>query len=88
MSGVEPVVLTLSVTPTPVRRDHVWVDHGDTCTLEGRPCMICEGGVTICSVCGGAEGELLDVCPGVKLTPEQHAWNYRRECGQEQVGGR
>lgn len=29
-----------------------------------------------CEVCGGAEGSLLDECPGVLLTQEQHEANY------------
>lgn len=41
-------------------------------------CNICAG-LTICAVCGGAEGSLLDSCPGVKLTREQDEWNYMGE---------
>lgn len=42
--------------------------------------MICDGGLSVCTVCGGFEGQLLDSCPGVKLTQEQHDWNYSRWC--------
>lgn len=31
--------------------------------------------IAACSVCGGVDDALLDSCPGVPLTPEQHEWN-------------
>lgn len=67
------MTLTLHVTETVEHRPHTWVEHVN-CTRS--PCALCEGGLVICKVCGGAEGELLDSCPGVPLTPAQHAWNY------------
>ena len=46
-----------------------------TCACDKTRCPVCNG-LTICTVCGGAEGELLLVCPGVKLTSEEHEANY------------
>jgi hypothetical protein len=34
-------------------------------------CMLCLGGLGICSTCGGGEGALPDHCPGVPMTMEQ-----------------
>lgn len=39
-------------------------------------CQYCDGGLAYCVICGGFEGTLLDQCPGIKLTAEQHDWNY------------
>ncbi len=70
--------LELSRTPLPLLNiPHVYEVH-EKCTRER--CMVCDGGLSICTVCGGFEGSLLDSCPGVKLTEEQHQWNYRRWC--------
>jgi len=42
------------------------------CDKEDCPgCNICEGGLVLCKVCGGAEGSLPTDCPGVKMTTEQ-----------------
>lgn len=37
------------------------------CNKEGC-CPICDGGLGLCKVCGGAEGSLTTDCPGFKLT--------------------
>lgn len=66
--------LTLAVERNPTRRAHVWTVH-EHCKIGS--CMICDGGLALCAVCGGLEGALLDGCPGVRLTMEQHEWNYR-----------
>lgn len=34
-------------------------------------CSICRGGLSVCDVCGGAEGSLPTDCPGRKLTQEE-----------------
>ena len=34
-------------------------------------CRICEGGLSLCMVCGGAEASMPKECPGVEMTPEQ-----------------
>lgn len=72
------MTLTLSVTKQPVRVEHTFEQHVN-CQRER--CHVCAG-LLICTVCGAAEGELLDSCPGVRLTMEQHEWNY------EQMGQR
>ena len=54
---------------------HVYEKH-EHCTSVN--CQICDGGLAICTVCGGFEGSLLDSCPGARLTPEQHDWNYQK----------
>ena len=33
-------------------------------------CMLCDGGLASCEVCGGFEGSLLTSCPGERLTEE------------------
>jgi hypothetical protein len=43
-------------------------------------CPICEGGLTVCTICGALEGALLPTCPGRRLTQEEHNENYRRYC--------
>lgn len=55
---------------------HTRVVH-TKCERDGR-CMICDGGLFLCSVCGGFEGSLLPECPGRQLTEEQHEENYRQ----------
>lgn len=42
-------------------KEHVW----HICGKEG--CMVCEGGLSECTVCGQVEGTLEDVCPGPKV---------------------
>lgn len=44
--------------------DHTPVVH-ENC--EYPHCPICEGGLTTCSVCGGAEGSLPTHCPGERM---------------------
>ncbi len=34
-------------------------------------CPICEGGLALCIVCGGAEGSLPTDCPGYKMSQTQ-----------------
>lgn len=34
-------------------------------------CPICEGGLSLCEICGGAEGSMPTECPGVKMTHAQ-----------------
>jgi hypothetical protein len=40
--------------------------HGDD--DQDRHCHICDGGLALCVVCGGAEGSLPTECPGRPLT--------------------
>lgn len=68
------MTLTLSATRQPTHREHTFEEHRD-CRKEH--CYVCDG-LLICTSCGAAEGELLDTCPGIRLTMEQHAWNYQQ----------
>jgi hypothetical protein len=36
-------------------------------------CVVCNGGLSLCKVCGGAESSMPTECPGAKMTPEQAA---------------
>lgn len=47
------------------RRNHNYETH-DNC--EKTNCLICDGGLSICEVCGLAEGELTTDCPGEKVS--------------------
>ena len=53
-------------------RKHVF----HSCTDEG--CNVCDGGLAWCTVCGAAESELLEECPG------QESEEERRKRVQEQ----
>ncbi len=46
---------------------HVFVKHKD-CHLTS--CMICDGGLGLCTVCGCLEGQLATVCPGFDVGQE------------------
>lgn len=50
-------------------QQHVLVTHIN-CREEGS-CPICDGGLGICKVCGGAEGSLPTECPGEKMSQQQ-----------------
>ena len=60
-----------------------------------RHCNICDGGLFICAVCGGAEGTLTTDCPGNKLDEETQTriyvghidfkdgvWITKKECSE------
>lgn len=38
---------------------------------DGRMCQFCDGGLSACTVCGGFEGSLTTMCPGMPLTVDQ-----------------
>jgi len=42
--------------------------HGAWCCEERESCFICEGGLALCTTCGGAEATLPTHCPGVRFT--------------------
>lgn len=44
---------------------HVYEEHKN-CTTPN--CMICDGGLVVCIVCGGAEVELTSECCGTRMT--------------------
>lgn len=47
---------------------------------ERQHCAICEGGLTVCTVCGALEGALLPTCPKRPLTYAEHSANYAHYC--------
>lgn len=49
---------------------HVYFKHEGRCPDLGH-CNYCDGGLALCVVCGGAEGELPTECPGGRMTREQ-----------------
>jgi len=60
-------------------REHVYEKH-ENCMIPH--CMICEGGLCHCVVCGGFEGSLLPECPGKQLTSKEHDENYKHYCNK------
>lgn len=64
-------------------RQHIRMECPDDCP----GCSICEGGLFMCLICGGAEGSLLPECPGCKLTPEEDDENYRIMMTKRAAGG-
>lgn len=38
------------------------------CPARCDGCMFCNGGLALCTVCGGGEGSLPTDCPGEKMT--------------------
>lgn len=47
-------------------QEHIW----HKCKKPCDGCMFCDGGLGLCEVCGGFEGQLLTTCPGYKLNNE------------------
>ena len=41
------------------------------CDSCDRGCALCEGGLALCTVCGGLEGALTSECSGQRLTGEE-----------------
>lgn len=61
--------------------------HGDD---PPRSCNICDGGLSNCLVCCGAEGSLPTECPGEKMSFERQEMVYKEQLdfrGGEWVGG-
>lgn len=51
---------------------HVFINHGDNCPhADNESCPVCDGGLSICKVCSGAEGALTTDCPGIRITSQQ-----------------
>jgi len=45
---------------------HKFEEHkAGECTREGH-CVICDGGLKVCEICGCAEGSLATECPGYR----------------------
>jgi hypothetical protein len=55
--------------------DHAYVVHKN-CEIDN--CLICDGGLSNCTVCGGAEGSLPIHCPAILMTQEQSDQVYAR----------
>jgi hypothetical protein len=56
---------------------HVWRN----CTAPDCPgCMLCDGGLALCAVCGGLEGALTSTCVGRKLTADEIDRVYKIYC--------
>lgn len=34
-------------------------------------CFVCEGGLALCTTCGGGEGDLPKECPGYRMSEEE-----------------
>jgi hypothetical protein len=50
------------------------------CQDNGSPtCKFCEGGLALCTICGGAEGTLPSECPGIEMSEYQEdaVWLYK-----------
>lgn len=59
--------------------DHTYFDCAPfyLCQLKSYDCHYCDGGLKLCTVCGGAEGSLTTECPGVRMTEEQEDAVYK-----------
>ena len=57
-------------------RQHTYVKH-ENC--QNPYCMICDGGLALCEVCGGLEGGLPSECPGERMSNETQDKVYRGE---------
>jgi hypothetical protein len=53
---------------------HVWTEH-QKCTRIA--CMICDGGLALCSVCGLLEGALTTDCCGKKVSYDTQDLIYK-----------
>lgn len=55
-----------AIKPNPLAHDYKTLQD---CNCDGAGgCPICDDGLAICKVCGGAEGGLTAECPGRRLT--------------------
>lgn len=61
---------------------HVFIEPKD-CNCDkyenGQSCMVCDGGLAICRVCGLMEGSLTTDCPGVESWSEYSERVYKGE---------
>ena len=53
--------------------NHIWVEHKNCDQIA---CPICEGGLSVCSVCGLTEGSLTTDCPGYTCWEEKNEEIY------------
>lgn len=54
---------------------HIYHTCGATCDDPGR-CQYCDGGLSWCITCGGAEGSLTTDCCGRKITADEETRIY------------
>lgn len=54
---------------------HPWPKHRMH-GCDDPACKICEGGLALCTVCGGAEGSMPSECPGTRMTDNQEVDVY------------
>lgn len=64
-----------SATAQVMKRKHLLVSHKDSpegCRTihDGGQCMVCDGGLGLCVICGGAEASLATECPGYRIGSE------------------
>ena len=68
---------------------HVFVKHAPG-QCDYNSCPICDGGLALCSLCGGGEGSLPTDCPGAMMTWEQsmavYAGDLDYRAGEWRVG--
>lgn len=62
--------------------EHKLLKH-EKCTVWN--CLICEGGLSVCVVCGGAESSLTSECCGRKLSDKEQ---YAVSCGDDYKNGK
>lgn len=60
----------MPLTRGQVDMKHKLEEHGNKCDRPGC-CPICDGGLSNCLVCRGAESSLPTECPGIPMTHEQ-----------------
>ena len=58
---------------------HIFVTPQDHIDKDCYPGMICDGGLALCSVCGGLEGGLTSDCPEEQMTEEEVEKVYKGE---------
>lgn len=63
-----------------IRRHMTLVHEATVCRCNEQHCMLCEGGLFLCKICGALEGALLPTCPGRQLSYHDHEVNYRQYC--------
>jgi len=64
-------------------REHTFYECPPNC--EDLFCKFCRGGLAMCTTCGAAEGELLEECPGRKLSAKELEYCFKNGCLDEVV---
>lgn len=71
--------------PEFLKSEHVFVT-AKTCACNSGMCPVCDGGLSICIRCGGAEGSLPTNCPGKTMGYEIEQQVYNKE--QDYINGK